>query len=209
MLRPLLLHLANSRPPVCSRAFYDLKSNLLRRHGRRDGYDVQEIIKKCWGPWNHEGDSIGCTGKPDCRCGGTGIFRRDIHGLERWRWGGFVFHCPIDRVPGPLITIRGHIQHKKYPGRLPHEAALWLYLLCGEWRLLCREITSSYCFGWYLWPLTNLQRILTTVARWLNRHDCIYCRRRFFTRGTGWCVCPTCRKRDREAEDFNPNEIPF
>ena len=210
MIRPLLLHLANSGSGK-SRDFYALKAKLLRRHGVRDGYDVQEIVKKCWGmPGGDYGDYQGCKKERHCRCRGTGIFDRRIIGLERWRWGRFRFHIPMDfgaPLPGALITIRGRIGHRDY-GRLSGEAEMWLYLLCGELRLFWRTFRGCVSYGRYAWPLKTLQRLITPLIWKLNRHKCIYCSRRFFTWGSGWCVCQRCRKRDR-ARAAELEEVPW
>jgi hypothetical protein len=202
MIRPLLLHLANSGYP--SQRFYAIKKRLLHRHGTRVGGDVQEIVKECYGPRGGEyGDYQGCTRDARCKCRGTGVFSRRIFGLERWRWGRFTFHVPTDTLPAALITIRGRIAHRHY-GRLSKEATLWLYLLCGEMRLFWQEFTGSCSHGWYAWPLVLLQRVVTPIIWKLRRHDCIYCHKRFFTWGSGWCVCRRCRARSGSVEDAMP-----
>src|ERR1051325_814469 len=154
MIRAFLLHLANSNPPFDRREFYALKERLLRRHGTPDGYDTQDIVKRCWGP-----DQDGCLGKKCWRCGGTGIYDRRITSLQRFVWCGFRFHVPVSfGIHNPLITIHGHVQHKTY-GRACAEAAIWLFLLCGEFRLAWRPMTISYRYGWYAWPLLNVGRM--------------------------------------------------
>ena len=213
MIRPLLLHLANSRPPsVHSREFYDFKRLLLMKRGRRVGEDVQEIIKPCYGRRGGEyGDFDGCTKRPDCRCRGTGIFDRRRYYLQRWQWGGFIFHCPVDVWGGfahHKITITGRIKHKDY-GRLSYEAAFWLYLLSGQFRLFWRTFRGSCCYGPYLYPLLNLQRLIFPLTWRLRRERCIYCDRRFFSWGSGWCVCNGCRRRRTENEVENMDEVPF
>ena len=203
-----LLHYANASPPMMRAEFYALKERLLRKYGTLDGGDVQEIRKECWGPraWRDEWgdyDYRGCS--KDCtRCGGTGVFDIRWVWLERWRWGKYVFHRPAGetRIPNDApITIRGRIQHPDY-GRGSNEAALWLYLLCGEWRLLWRSIRGSCCCGRYWWPFLNVQRVLFKVRMKLGRQKC-WCGRRFFHWGTGWQVCKRCRKERTTAD------IPF
>lgn len=211
MIRPLLLHLANSSPPgIYRQEFYALKQRLLEKHGEPDGYDTQEIVKECWGHWSatEYGVHIGCSRSPSCRCGGTGIFSRRIIGLERWCWGRFNFHRPIDRIPNALITIRGRIQHRKY-GRVSNEATLWLYLLCGEFRLLARHMSATCSLGAYCFPMLLLNRAWFWVAHHINRRECIYCRKRFFTLGTGWCVCWKCQKMGKTGAEPIDEPIPF
>ena len=45
-----LLHIANSYPEaVDKKRFYAMKDRILRRYGRRDGFDIQHVAgKKCW-----------------------------------------------------------------------------------------------------------------------------------------------------------------
>jgi hypothetical protein len=209
MIRPLLLHLANSDPPFLRIEFYALKTRLLRKHGTRDGADVQEIIKPCYGKFGNEyGEYLGCVKERDCRCGGTGIFSRRVYGLERWRWGRFIFHVPIDTLPGPLITIRGRIEHRRY-GILAREASFWLYLLCGEFGLFFHSLRAgSYC-AWKPLPMLILNNLVCAIARKLARHTCIYCRRRFFTGDSGWCVCCRCRQEQDARHREIDAEIPF
>ena len=208
-----LLHVANTDPPTTTRTgFYDLKHRLLKRRAHFAGHDIQEIRKECWGPWNRRGyDRVGCLGERCPHCGGTGVFDLRWVRLERWEWAGYTFHVPVDNsrvVPSPYPNprmIHGRIEHRDY-GRGATEAALWLYVLCGEWRLLWRTLRgSSHCYpGW--WPLCNLQRIVMHAVMWLRWKKC-WCGRWFPTWGSGWQACHRCRKPKpvtNETED-----IPF
>jgi hypothetical protein len=198
-----LLHYANASPPTERTAFYDLKERLLQRYGTFRGHDLQEIRKPCWG-WGWWRDDGGAKCGPKCfRCGGTGIFDLRWVRLERWEWMGYVFHRPAGDTrikPEGHVAIQGRIEHPRY-GRASSEAALWLYLLCGEWALLWRALRGSSCCGWYLWPLLNVQRVTMHAALWLSRQRCCFCGKTFFTWGSGWQVCKPCRD--------VPREIPF
>ncbi len=178
-----LLHYANARPPIVGqKEFYDLKYRLLRRFAQRRGFDIQEIRKECWGSY-----SVACG--PQCRrCGGTGIFDLFWVTLERWQWGRHVFHCPflkthIKPTEHASINIRGRIEHPKY-GRASSESVLWLYLLCGEFRLLWQSLKNSCCCGWYIWPFLNMQRIIFHVQRFFAWWQC-WCGSWFPTWGSG------------------------
>lgn len=203
-----LLHYANADPPLfCQRTeFYALKERLLRRWGRLADYDLQEIRKECWGTrrWDPEhGDYeyLGC--RDDCpRCGGTGIFHIRWIWLERWEWCGYVFHRPSRESftrPDYQVSIHGRIEHPHY-GWASSEAVLWLYLLCGEWRLLWRALRSSCSCGRYWWPLLNVQRVTMRLCMWLSWRRC-FCGRLYPTWGSGWQVCRQCRR--------GPVELPF
>lgn len=206
-----LLHLANAdNHGVLRTDFYALKQRLCERYGRCRGHDIQVIRKECWGTnWDDRGfdddGHIPCG--PTCRrCGGTGIFDIRWVCLERWEVGKYTFHRPIDstrRQPegDPARWIQGRIDHPHY-GLKSAEARLWLYLLCGEFRLLWRAMkSSSYCYPRF-WPMLNLQRIVMNTAMKLHRKKC-WCGKRFFTWGSGWQICKKCRTR-KSAE-----AIPF
>ena len=204
MIRATLLHYANSSPPVVGRTeFYALKSRLLKQHGTRDGEDVQHIVAPCWGYY----DQSGCEGAECTKCGGTGIFHETFVRLLRYRWGRYSFHTPIERSYtscfGQWPTIKGRVEHRRY-GRVTSEAVLWLYLLCGEWRLLARALKSSAACGRYFWPLLNVQRAIFRLRLYTNRRRC-WCGRSFWTLGSGWQICAACRHRPVEVSD----DLPF
>lgn len=162
LLLRVLLHLANSDPPtVGRREFYALKDRLLDRYATRVGAEIQEIEQPCYG-WGRQG----CDGHDCPKCGGTGIWERVWVLLHRYRWGRYVFHRPGQRswTRPPHVHIRGRIQHRRY-GRAAAEAALWLYIFTGEWALLALSLRASRRFGWWLWPLLNLQRVVFEVAQ--------------------------------------------
>lgn len=204
-IRAWLLHWANSSPPCgARREFYAIKTRLLEKHGRKISEDVQRIEAPCWGRW---GD-FGCQGKDCDRCGGTGIWETKYSLLDKYEWGRFTFHVWRKRLyfaMPPLPTIRGVVKHHDY-GRLSNESALWLFLLCGEWRTFWRCLRGWACHGRYLYPLTMLQRVMMPLCTYLRRREC-YCGRRFWTRGSGWLVCKPCRTNSDPA--FGGLEPPF
>ncbi len=205
-----LLHIANANPPHPSREFYSLKERLLNRYGRLADWEWQEIRKECWGPWGDRyGERIGCQGAKCPRCGGTGVFDVRWVLLERWEWCGYVFHRPVPErdtrtKPERPVAIVGRIEHRNY-GHKSREAALWLYLLCGEWRLFWRTMTaSSACNpGWL--PLCRVNKMAMRTSMWLSWRKC-WCGKWFPTWGSGWMCCRKCRKPStaNEIED-----IPF
>lgn len=165
-LLAFLLHRANAEPPMVGRReFYALKDRLLERYAARDGEDVQKIEKPCWG--DPYGDA--CEGPSCWKCRGTGVFETVYVRLERHRWGRYVFHRPRDVSWDPRIlgepTIHGYVQHARY-GKSSAEAALWLYILTGEWALLFRSLRGTRRYGWWLWPLLNLQRLTFEAEIW-------------------------------------------
>lgn len=204
-LRVRLLHLANARPPMLRTEFYALKDRLLNRYGLPTGYEWQRIEKACWGPWG----SDGCEGSDCPRCGGTGVFETVWCELRRWEWAGYRFFQPTGRrkwnAPLEPVNIVGRIDHADY-GLKSAEAALWLYLFCGEWRLLWRALSASRVMGWYAWPLLNLQRVVMEGRVKLSRRRCYHCLRRFPTWGRGWLICRSCREpQPMDTEE----EVPF
>ena len=215
-----LLHVANTDTgPALRTEFYDLKERLLKKHGRFVGHQIQEIKKPCWGPWGNEyGERQGCLGEKCPHCGGTGVFDLRWVRLERWEWGGFVFHRPAGdtrTIPSPYPPrdmILGRIQHRKY-GLGANEARLWLFLLCGEFRLWWRDMRSHAACGWQWWPLTNLQRLTMRLGMWFHRGTCS-CGRRYFTSRGGMyaCYCRRCERamQQRAADLYEEvEEVPF
>lgn len=209
MISPLrhLLRVANSSPPpITRREFYNLKDRLLRSRAVFRGHDLQEIIQPCWGPYDRiHGHHIGCQGGCCPRCGGSGVYDKRWVRLERWDWGGSLFHIPsgetrIPPDPGTSVTIHGLVHHRDY-GRASGEAVLWLYALCGEWRTFWRELSSHCAVGWTWWPLLNAQKVAMRTAMLLERRTC-YCGRRFWTLGSGWCCCRRCRNRPEDPMPF-------
>lgn len=206
-----LLHYANAEPPLNRTEFYALKERLLRKHGRFCGHELQEIKKECWGDrwwvgqYDHDdGHNPPIPCGPKCtRCGGTGIYDIRWVRLERWEWCGYVFHRPTGdtRIPPEIGSVRifGRIEHPNY-GRLGREAGLWLFVLCGEWRLLWHTLRGS-CMAYPGWcPMLRLQKFVMNACMYLRWQRC-FCGKRFPTWGSGRQMCRKCYSR--------PVEVPF
>lgn len=208
-LKAMLLHYANSQPPINRTEFYALKERLLRKHGKCVGGDIQEIRKECWGPWGDQyGERAGCLGAKCHRCNGTGVFEIKWISLERWEWCGYVFHRPAFRlyaIPDiGTVTIFGRIEHE-HSGQICSEAALWLYLLCGEWRLFWQELSTHSYHRCRFYPLLNIQRLMFKARLKFGIQKC-WCGKKFFHWGSGWQVCKKCRE-PKAVEACE--EIPF
>lgn len=183
--------------------FYSVKDALLRRFGRSDGFDVQEITHACWG-YRHYGCDDDCE-----KCGGTGVFSRRWVFLERRLWCGCVFHVPRETVfeRPPRVDIVGRIP--KTRTLASREAELWLYLLCGQFAMFVDRITNSSvsCPWWY--PLCSIQRVGMWARSTLGRSRC-YCGRRFWAFGSDEFACRKCRSEaSRFAGPHVDDEIPF
>lgn len=207
MILNTLLHYANSNLSILVKQdFYALKERLLDQYAKVDGYDIQEITKKCWGY-----DDDGCPGITCRKCGGTGIFDRFWVLLQRYRWGKYIFHSPASNrtriKPCHPVTIHGYVTHKSR-GTISNESVLWLFLLCGEWDSLWNLMRGSMkrC-GWYLWPLSNIQRIAFYARIYLRLKHCYYCDSLFPTWGHGWTSCKKCRERFSRQESME--DVPF
>ncbi len=200
-----LLHWSNANPPHNRTEFYALKTRLLHKYAKFCGHDLQVITKQCYGDgwWHYDGGEP--CGPNCCRCNGTGIFDQRWIRLERWQWGRFLFHVPsgdtrIKPDSAPNSWIHGVIEHPDY-GRISNEACLWLYLLCGEWRMFWKALRSSCCCGWYWWPMLNVQRVTMNVCMKLRRQKC-WCGKMFFTFGSGHQFCKACRNKPQDLIPF-------
>ena len=145
-----LLKSANSDPPGYSfkYAFYRIKDQLIEKHGVRDGVDYQLITHSCnrcdgtgnWGYWRDDGGE-GCR-----KCIGTGVFKKFVVPLQRWKVGSECFHRPGERLEAPSdeqieqCNIVGTIKHKPCPRSL--DSFLWLALIFDK-KLFWRAMRSS------------------------------------------------------------------
>lgn len=126
--------------------FYPFKTRLLRRHGVPDGADLQIIDLPCNRCLNGVWHSLYSERHEICyNCGGTGVYRTDAVVLQRWLFGGRVFHEPTKRFTGLDVwdsermcelldgpwrsKIDGLVKHEPVPGAEARRA--WLALL---WR---------------------------------------------------------------------------
>lgn len=202
-----LVHYANANPSDRS-AFYAIKDRLLRRYGKPDGVDVQELTTRCWGWRDDYGDVIGCDGRLCTKCGGTGIFScRYVH-LERYRLGKYVFHIPgkTTYYKPDAVHIKGLVKHADY-GEWTEEAELWLYAMF-DWRALWRNLTSRYRGQWSIMPFLALQYVLWKSRSWWKNTfgKCSGCNKWFLRnrKGSDYFKCRRCASDKIE----NP-EIPF
>lgn len=185
--------------------FYGLKERLLNKYGRFCGYQIQEIRKPCWGHKRNEyGELDGCIGDKCPKCDGTGIFDIRWIRLEKWEWCGYVFHRPSGdtHLRVERVDIVGRIQHPNY-GRASREAVLWLYLLCGEWRLLWQALKGSCSCYRAAWPMLHVQHRChrRNIVAFMTNH---WCGKMYPTWGTGRQVCRKCWNKTSE-----PADIPF
>ena len=225
-LRCWLLHLANADPPMSREPFYRLKDRLCRRYGSFDGHDLQHLVQPCWGSHGERDEGPARSPAICSKCGGTGIYRERWVRLERWRVETYLFHRPVDSTSIPPIQryftgyglpmIEGYVQHQRH-GRCHAEACLWLYLLCGEWRLWWHTLTTAWASGWYGWPMLPML-LLQRLASWSRvrtrrtwpyvRQRCNTCGRRFWRWEHGW-LCRRCRQPRSTAQTLTGEDLPF
>ena len=200
----VLCHYANA-DAAGNRTFYSLKDRLLRQYAKFAGTEIQEITKECWGDRRDGyGDWCGCG--PNCRrCGGSGVYDRRWIRLLKYQWGKYSFHIPLDetRVGSEAVHIKGRIQHPDY-GRASREAEMWLYIATFQFSSWWKRMRSGYYCKTGLWPMCSLQKWMTKIGMLINRRRC-WCGRMFWTFGTGWQVCRTCRGTD----PYDDSDVPF
>lgn len=173
-----VLHCANSGPSLAIRSrFYALKERILQRYGTGDGFDVQHIVKECW---NCDGTGrvyedmfhLGVTtsifmGK--CHRCTDGVYEQFWVRLERHRLGEHVFHTPRERYyqdPELVLqhpVIEGYVRHREYPGHLPAEAALWLFLVFEPRTFF--KVLGGIGFNKARTPLCALSTLLFEASR--------------------------------------------
>lgn len=184
----LFLHVANTSPPILRKQeFYALKQGLLVRWGTADGYDIQHIKKECYG------------------CKGTGIYDHDYYGevtcnrcyegvyqdawikLDRFKLGGYAFHCPTDRVDLkwsfgndakrwwltvngglPRSTFEGYVSHRHYRYHLTDECAYWLFLIFLPLTFKAIFGHCGHC-GWKWTPMVWLATLLFNFRMRLHK----------------------------------------
>lgn len=189
-----LLHIANSAPPASKQhreRFYAMKQRILRWFGTEDGFDVQVIEgKRCWSCEGTGGlyEPYGCY-----KCGGDGWFKPPVWIiLKRWKFGGYTFHEPIERLHKspdikshgrPLIV--GYVEHASYRWKDINRARFILALLF-DWRLLGHETAN-----WWI------RRIMSA--------KCYKCNRRLWT--VKQSLCSTCQRIKLAIQE--DHDIPF
>jgi hypothetical protein len=195
-----LLHLANADPPITRRReFYALKQRLVERWGVRVGDDVQRYRRECYG---YQFD--GCEGKTCRKCYGTGVFSESWVLLERWEFGGYVFHRPVGPTrPRAVDYIDGRITHAGVSHRAANEAALWLALLFDR-RLFCALLTTSRNCGWQWRPMLALQAVVFDLRMFVGAfyvRRCDRCARWTFRYSPRSHLCVVrCRRCERVSQ---------
>lgn len=194
-------------------AAYAIKERILRRHGRFVGEDIQHIKRECYGcsGWGKDDGGFTCD-----RCYGTGIWDERWVKLERWEFGGHIFHRPIANVARPMngvATVEGIIRHDDRNGLASAEALLWLALVYDR-RLFWSELRSCRRFGVSRYPLLTLQLMVfeagTRIKPIVARRSCISCGEswiRWFNRGS-WHTCPSCARR-MSTLSMADDDLPF
>jgi len=161
--------------------FYPVKTRVLRKYGKFDGYDIQRIHDLCWscdgtGRWHYWYDDGGdwCW-----KCNGTGTYRLAWHLLERWRLGEHVFHHPVwevARLGRVAHFIKGRIESKHPDHIFAHRGLLVLLALFdlkGCRRVIKRRIrlrahshlNALMCSD----PVIRLDNLLIDLNDWLKR----------------------------------------
>lgn len=194
-----LLRIANAHPRITQRHdFYELKDALLSRFGEQMAHwDLQHIVKPCWGPGQE-----GCLKEHCRRCMGTGIYEQKWVRLNRWIVGNNVFHRPVEtfyRNPMMAPTIKGYVRHCSVDPLDSGEAQLWLYLIFGRplfWDALIHG-------GAFLTPGPRPLLLMQCLAfrargewhRWIPQRRCRCGRwiwRPFRGHRSIWFICSRC-----------------
>lgn len=194
-----LLWLANKWAQ--SREFYALKAELLRRHGRPDGYVYQKLIDWCW-DCDGNGEIHVSSDYDICdRCGGDGIWgtRWILH--ERWLLGDRDFLILRGRVLPPMRFIgedrilRGLVDRRSVSMKASHEAELWLFMVYRPSELP-RMLRRQRTCGWRLYPLLFIQAVVFEI--WMRKPEqCVECRRLTWRIRNWRRAPPRCRSCER------------
>jgi hypothetical protein len=147
-----LLYHANRNP---NQGFYQLKDKILKRYGKRTGYEIQHIKKECWtcngsGVYPYPSFTQTCL-----NCGGTGIYSEFWVQLGVYRLGWRSFHIPETRfLKDPKMSqIEGLIRHNHKPYLLSKEATLWLWLIFEPSNFLTVYAFGKHSYRFSLYPL--------------------------------------------------------
>jgi len=200
-------------------AAYAIKERILRRWGSLVGEDIQHIKRMCY---SCEGSGFYYADEDCWRCRGTGVYDEKWVRLERWEFGGHVFHRPIGNMARPMngmVTIEGRIYHDDRNLAASRDALLWLSLVFDR-GFFWREFRSSRGFRELWRPMLGLQALLFELrpaSRFrqyvIARRNCMSCHRdfwRLFNRG-GHHTCPNCAtRRLANAAPFDTDDdLPF
>lgn len=179
-----VLHIANSQPPFLYKAeFYRMKDKILFRYGDLAGFDVQHIVKECWGyygerfqeyPINNLGMVVSVKRKC-ARYGGSGVYLQFWTYLLCYKMGKRSFHLPAQKYyTDPQLNlqrpmIKGYVQHQKYPYYLSTEAFFWLCLFFdfnlflktfALWGMSARKYTPMVILADFLWRIRRRFNLL-------------------------------------------------
>lgn len=116
----MLLNICNASAPnsIFKDGMYSLKSEIIRKYGKDDGFDLQIINKECWS-CDGTGTFKSSWKMPETcwSCMGSGLYATHRIMLKRFVLNGQVFHEPrpeqseSDRTPKNII--KGYIRHKQ------------------------------------------------------------------------------------------------
>lgn len=162
-----LLHYANRDIPYSAKEqFYEIKKEILKKHGRVIGTEYQHIKKECY-----RCDGTGVF-HPNWRpsescwsCMGSGIYEELVIHLALYQFGKYQFHIPYHRIPIfkkedlPSVNfIEGYINHKAPRYNIGLEFTLWL-LMFYNFKAFRKAMLSSR----RLKPVTPLVLIQTSI----------------------------------------------
>jgi hypothetical protein len=178
-----LVHAANA-DPIKPFWFYKIKNRVLKRYGKRIGWDQQHIVKRCWsckdGVFSGYDNGWRWVSVPEqkCfKCNGTSVYDEFWVLLEVWTLGNFEFHRPVDRVrSGPVFRypdsmvgpirnkIEGRIKHRRHPHG---ERAFWVlaWVFTPRW-------AAGYKFETMKLKCLSIKyRISSWIKRYFYRFD--------------------------------------
>ena len=91
---------------VYKHQFYKIKTLILLKYGKVDGYDLQTIKKGCYS-CNGKGIYKSSYKLPETcwNCFGTGIYKEKHVVLSRFILNGHLFHCPVGELTGGKIRV--------------------------------------------------------------------------------------------------------
>jgi len=194
-------------------AAYAIKERILRRWGRLVGEDIQHIKRECY---SCDGSGYYYAGEDCWLCGGTGIYDEKWIRLERWEFGGHIFHRPIGNMWPPMngmVTVEGRIYHTDRNDAASNDALLWLALLFDR-RFFSQQLTRARGHRELWRPMLALQALVFELrprSRFrqfvIARRNCIMCHRdfwRLFNRGSHH-QCAACSAQHLAVDD----ELPF
>ena len=163
----LLLHYANRGVPTLTRSkFYELKTLILKKHGKFIRQEIQHIKEECW---SCDGTGVFKSSwklpEPCWNCY-DGVYKEFWTRLDKYKISKWEFHIPIERMIGysplnegeSLPMIEGYINHKTPKYHLNRECCLWLYLFF-DIKSFWKEFVSLGCTSHKRTPLVFLSTL--------------------------------------------------